>query len=1043
MHKHARKRVDVTARVTTLKGADAGTYYVEALPNYYLDSGEPAGIWHGRGAEMLGLNGEIDDREFLAVMAGLDPRARGEAHLGRVYGESSVRGFDITASAPKSVSVLFAIGDDHIRHQVLESHDAAVAAMLGWVEQHAHTRFRINGEIAIVDAEGTIAATFRQHTSRALDPQLHTHAVVANKVRSPDGRWLALDARTLKLDQRTLSAIYHATLRSELTGRLGVEWTEVVNGIANVAHVPDPVLEEFSSRTTDVQRRRDEKLDRFIDTLDRRPTPRERWRLEREAVLDSRPAKSHSLNADSLHAGWIEQVEDLGHEPERLVDAAIGRIEGRLPDPRAMTETMRQAIDTLSEKQSSWRPAELTREIAAALPTNTHVDPSRLLSIVDDLANIAIRQHCVDISRPIPDGVQLRSDGRPLTESIADRALTTAEILTQEDRLLDWAEHRMNRDAIDSAHATGRSPVELTGPQAETAQAVAGTADLVLVVGPAGTGKTTALAPAVEQLKADGRAVFGVAPSAAAADVLAVEAGITADTIDKLIIEHSLHREPEPAYDLPSGATIIVDEAGMLSTDKLHALASLADRRHWRVALVGDPLQFSAVGRGGMFEHLIDTHGAIELDQVHRFSNDWEAQASLRLRRGDPTVADLYDAHGRLHGGTTTRMQREALEAWWQARQQGEAVVLSTPTNDTAASLNRSAQQLRVDACEIDPTSRAIETSSYRLYCGDEIATRHNDRLLRTDRGHFVRNRDTWIISTVHRNGDLTVKGIKGRTRLPAHYLQAHVELAYARTGYGTQARTEDRSILLLDGASDSRGVYVPMTRGRHHNTAYIVTTGDQTPAEAFAEAISHTWIDRPAHARQAELADQPPPPSRTSRPDRIRTLLDQHDRLTTTIRQRRAEHDRLARSHATELAHHDRLVDELESARSRLENATANLHRYDRPLRRRGHQHHIDDARYVADTHPALIDNKTAAVQQTARRLRDPKLKLTRHTATVAHTATLQAQFDDVETELARQGYDPDRIPPRRADRAPERIRTPRLNQHREPEPPDLGIEL
>ena len=159
----------MTARVTTLKGSDAGAYYVEALPAYYLDATEPRGRWHGRGADALGLRGEVADNDFLDLMAGTRPGSNGML-LGRRYGESSVRGFDITANAPKSVSVLFAIGDDRLRHETLGAHDAAVTAMVRWIENRAHTRFRIQGNVAVVDAEGVIAATFRQHTSRALDP---------------------------------------------------------------------------------------------------------------------------------------------------------------------------------------------------------------------------------------------------------------------------------------------------------------------------------------------------------------------------------------------------------------------------------------------------------------------------------------------------------------------------------------------------------------------------------------------------------------------------------------------------------------------------------------------------------------------------------------------------------------------------------------------------------------------------------------------------------------------------------------------------------
>jgi TrwC relaxase len=108
----------MTVRVTTLKGADAGAYYVEALPNYYLDSGEPRGVWLGAAAGMLRLAGEVDGGHFLSLMAGMDPH-RPDRSLGRPYDESSVRGFDVTCSAPKSVSVMFAIGGDDVRGHVL------------------------------------------------------------------------------------------------------------------------------------------------------------------------------------------------------------------------------------------------------------------------------------------------------------------------------------------------------------------------------------------------------------------------------------------------------------------------------------------------------------------------------------------------------------------------------------------------------------------------------------------------------------------------------------------------------------------------------------------------------------------------------------------------------------------------------------------------------------------------------------------------------------------------------------------------------------
>ena len=258
----------MTVRVTTLKGPNAGVYYVDGLPNYYLDAeGEPPGVWHGRGAEVLGPGAALVDGDFLAVMAGTNPHTG--RLLGRSFDERSVRGFDVTASAPKSVSVLWALGDAHVRSEVVEAHDAAVGAMISWMETHAHTRYRIAGQVCVVDAEGIVAGVFRQHTSRALDPQLHSHVVSANRVLSDDGRWLALDARTLKLDQRSLSAIYHAGLRAELTSRLGVKWLTPVNAIAEIDGVAERVLRQFSSRTVDVEDRVDAKLARFETKIGR------------------------------------------------------------------------------------------------------------------------------------------------------------------------------------------------------------------------------------------------------------------------------------------------------------------------------------------------------------------------------------------------------------------------------------------------------------------------------------------------------------------------------------------------------------------------------------------------------------------------------------------------------------------------------------------------------------------------------------------------------------------------------------------------------
>ena len=1015
----------MTARTTTLKGPEAGRYYVEGMPSYYLDSGEPRGRWHGNGAEALGLTGNVADEQFLHLMAGEHP-ATGVV-LGGRYIDRSVRGFDITCSAPKCVSLLFGLGDDRTRREALDAHDAAVTAVVDWIERHAHCRYRVNGEVNVFDADGIVAATFRQHTSRALDPQLHTHVVIANRVLSPDGRWLALDARMIKVDQRSLSALYHAALRSELTARLGVAWREPVNGIAEIAGIPDELLAAFSTRTDDVDRRLEAKLERFETAFGREPTPRERWRLERDAVTDSRPAKAH-VDAARLHREWIDRARSLGHDLDVLHRAAgVGEPQRAVTDDivRAVVEL---ATATLAEKQSSWRPAELVRELAAALPTDLAIAARDVGPWLDQLAEQVIAWRCVDLSRPVGHGAILRRDGRPVTESALDRVLTLPEILAEEERVIDLAAQWANGTGDPRREVTSAG-VALTGEQVAAASAVAGHGQLVLVVGPAGTGKTNALEPAVRQLHNDGRPVFGVAPSATAADVLATEAGIDADTIDKLLIEHTLNRPPQPRYDLPAGATVIVDEAAMVSTPKLAQLLHLADRHQWRLALVGDPLQFSAVGRGGLFAHLVDTLGAVELGRVHRFRQPWEGDASLRLRRGDLTVVDLYDQHGRLHHGTAIRMHTRIVSAWWEATARGETAWMMAPTNELVVKLNQLAQQRRLDAGHLD-ARRTLDIGSRRLHVGDVVATRHNDRTLRTDRNRMVKNRDRWTITAIHDDGRLTVTGRTGLVTLPQEYVREHVELAYAETSHANQGRTVDHSFLLLDRATNAAGIYVPMTRGRLTNEAFVITHGEQTAADVLTESLTRTWIDRPAVERRAELAATPDRATETDRvlPDHLlRQLLERAHQIDHDVRRAQWDLDR-ARRDVTNLSdRRARLQHTIHDYETRIDTSKHLLAEHDRPLHRRRHRHEIEGARTQLGWIPAALEKArteladvTAAERQAVHLLNEASPRVAAAHRDAGECLAVTVRLDSDRRARARVAVGEPSIVERLGDRPP-----------------------
>ena len=615
------------------------------------------------------------------------------------------------------------------------------------------------------------------------------------------------------------------------------------------------MLAGFSQRSNDVERRFKVKLERFRDRFHREPTVKERWKFEREAVLESRPGKPRSPSLAELRQEWQQRVWGMGIDPQRLVGRTIGR-QRRLQeiDRHETTRIVTEALEVLVGKQSSWRPAELVRELAAVVPTTVTADAKQLTKFLDTLADEVARTRCADISRPVPDGVALRRDGRPITEPAVDRALTTQPILDEEEYLEAWARRRLALDLIRDRRPS-RSVEGLSPGQAKAVAAVIGPRRLELIVGPAGAGKTTTLGSAVSLLQARGRYVFGVAPTAAAAGVLATETGMAADTLDKLLVEHGQpHRAPDPVYDLPAGTTVIVDEAGTADTPKLAELARLADQHHWRIILVGDPRQFAAVGRGGMFAHLVDKFGAVELDQVHRFGHQWERQASLRLRTGDPGVLTDYERYGRIHDGSLEAMEAQVVEAWKEARGRGETVALMANTTETVHRLNTLAQQTRIEAGELDPAQRGLRAGDQRLLVGDEVVTRRNDRRLRTDLGIMVKNRSHWTITAIHRDRSVTVTGSTGQVPLPADYVARHLELGYAQTSHATQGRTVDTSLLLVDGPTDSRGVYTPMTRGRKANHVYVVTEDNETGLDLLGLAVTRDWVDHPAIARRDQL---------------------------------------------------------------------------------------------------------------------------------------------------------------------------------------------
>jgi hypothetical protein len=510
----------------------------------------------------------------------------------------------------------------------------------------------------------------------------------------------------------------------------------------------------------------------------------------------------------------------------------------------------------LAARQSAWNRLDVLRQLCDTVSPQPGHDATTWATALDAAVDTVLAE-CVDLD-PTDTGAHRRSDGRSVwIEPIAKQS-TSAHVLAQEEHIITFALDAQIPEASPSATIVeGR----LDDAQRTAASAVAGHDRLVVVVGPAGAGKTKMLEAAVGDLHDQRRVVVGLAPTARAAAVLQQETGAECDTVAKLLYELDHPDTTRPWPIPPAGATILVDEAAMLNTADLYRIVVHAEQRQWRLALVGDPHQLQAVGRGGMFTELCDTARTVELEQLHRFTHEWEAATTLRLRAGDPHAISTYAAHGRIRAGTLDDHLDTIAETWTRCRDAGESLSIVTTRNEHVAAINTRIQQHRLKNGELDPTTATRINDDWAMV-GDIVVTRRNDRQLRTTAGEPVRNRERWIIAHTGADGELTMSRIGGHgtITLPADYVRNHVQLAYASTEHGAQGDTADRSITLATTATSGRGLYVGMTRGRNDNLSLVADTADLAHAISMLEAaIAIDRADIPATTQRRTLATTVP----------------------------------------------------------------------------------------------------------------------------------------------------------------------------------------
>jgi conjugative relaxase-like TrwC/TraI family protein len=889
---------------------------------YYLGAGEQPGVWVGRGLAELGLepDSEVSEQQLEAVFArGLHPTT-GEA-LGRAWRADAVTGYDLTFSAPKSVSVLWALGGATAQAEVAQAHRAAVLAALAYLDSHAAVSRRGTDGVEQIRTGGFAAALFDHRTSRAADPQLHTHALVPNKLLCADGVWRTIDGHELFHHKKAAGVLYQAALRAELHSRLGVQFgAPSAHGQAEILGVPQEVMTAWSKRTAQIAAEAAPVIADYEATLGRSLTRNERAAVTKTAVLKTRQGKEPAGSVSVLHERWRTEAAALGWGAEALHAAvttaarpfaepfAVGVAPVTKPFAVAVTPSHSElAVLAAGRRRGVFSRADLTIEIAATLPVDAET-AEQVRARVEQLTDRSVRH---------PQAVRLGAPTVGVTPRASDARFTSREVLQAEAAVLHVAAAGQGKH-VAQVPAAALDPQLLAGlgpdQRAAVTKLTTGGDFVVVLTAPAGAGKTTTLGAAARIWENAGFRVVGLAPSARAAAELAKATGGTTDTLAKWLHQQyklaSLPPHEQAAWTPTARTVLVVDEASMASTFDLHTLTRIARHARAKIVLVGDPAQIGTINApGGLLPALAARGHGIELDQVHRFHHEWEAAASLRLRDGDRTVIDVYNDAGRLHTVPDPDEAATAVfEHWQNARTDGAEVMMLARTRDDVDQLNALAKIAAQTAGESHGPQVRVGEKSFQA--GDVVRTKRNNRAITLGETH-VRNGDRYTILATTEGGGLLVDDHAGRgaTMLPAAYVAQHVEHGWATTIDAAQGATTDIAILLVRPGIDREHLYVGLTRGRDENHVYVASPVDEdhehsparnTDGQALLQTAlgrsgsndaAHTLLDR-AHAanrpplRSAPAIQAAAAEEAAARSRRLATqqILDQHKRAERSV---------------------------------------------------------------------------------------------------------------------------------------------------------------
>ena len=807
--------------VSAMSGGQGAYYTALAREDYYLEGGEPPGLWCGDGAKALGFSGEIDKESFSKIFDGLD--AKGRPLVQNAGQENRQAGWDLTFSAPKSVSVLWSLLPTEAGAKVRECQLEAVRKACKYLEDEAGWTRRGKAG-AIREKASLIVGLFEHGTSRAGDPQLHTHALFMNLAVRHDGTTGTIESKPFYQHKMAAGALYRSELANQLQQKLGVE-IERVRSWFEVKGIDKNLTEHWSTRRKEIE-----------EALAK--SGFQSSKASEMAALNTRHVKQH-IAREELFEEWKAKGKELGWDADQArTIVKAGPFQHKDPPKVAKALAVKEALEDITNHQSYFSEREFVRKVAEQAQ-------GKGIGAAD--VRGATRDYLADNAVHLQKGDQI--------------FFTTPEMLEQEIDMLSRAEksrvgtHHQVADRVVAQAIKNNSHLRQE-QKAAIEHITLGRGSIAAVSGMAGTGKTTMLKVAAEIWKQSGFTPRGIALSGKAADGLSTEAGIQSSTIAKTLFELEKSRNP-----LTEKTVLILDEAGMVGTKHMNRLIKEVEKAKAKLVLVGDAKQLQPVDAGGPFGAIVDLLGDVAMTEIIRQKEPWAREAVHDMANGLAARAlDAFASRGQVSITDDKPQARSALLKAWQAGglEKPQDNLILTSTNQDAAILNREAQAVRKEEGYLG--SKSIKAAGEVFYQGDRILFTKNaaPRGIRNGSIGTIDKIESLLTQKLH-----VILDNGRRVQVPLDEYDS-IKLGYAVTTHKSQGMTTQDTFILTDEAMQDRELsYVQASRAR--GTTRIFTTKQ----EAGIEMSQLVKSMNTSHQKELASALQPAGAMPKQNPDR------------------------------------------------------------------------------------------------------------------------------------------------------------------------------